>query len=116
MYPPVLPVLPLFPCTALLYSLAPITPYCSVANRRVARVAFYWLANSVRPVPTHPVQLFLFWFGVRARPSGPGSDWHAQFVRSDLVGRIFWCSNRGLLLGRFGIGIQLGIRERGIYY
>ena len=96
MCPPVLPVLPLFPCTALLYSLVPITPCCSVTNRRVARVASYWLANSVRPVLTCPIQLFPFRFGVRARPSGPGSDWRAQLVCRDLVGRIFWCSDRSV--------------------
>ena len=97
------------PCSACtppipLYSLVPITPYCSVANRRVTQVASYWLANSVRPVPTRPVQLFPFRFGVRARPSGPGSDWRAQLVRRDLVSWIFWCSDRGLLLRQFGIG------------
>jgi hypothetical protein len=36
-----------------------------------------------------PAQLFLFRFGVRAWPSGPGSDWHAQLVHRDLIGRIF---------------------------
>jgi hypothetical protein len=46
----------------------------------------------------------------------PGFDWCAQVVRRDLVGRIFRCSDRGLLLGRFGIGAQLGIGERGMYY
>jgi hypothetical protein len=116
MCPPVLPVLPPFPYTASLYSLIPITPCCSVANRRVAWVASYWLANSMRPVPTRPIQLFPFQFGVCARPSGLGSDWCVQLVRRDLVGQIFWCSDRGLLLGRFGIGAQLGIGERGIYY
>ena len=109
MHPSVLPVLPLFPCIASLYSLIPITLYCFVANRRVVRVTFYWLANSVRPVPTRPVQLFPFWFGVRAWPSGPGSDWRAQLVRRDLVGRTFWCSDRGLLLGQFGIGERVYI-------
>ena len=63
-----------------------------------------------------PAQLFPFRFSVRVQPSGPGSDWHAQVVRHDLVGRIFQCSDRGLLLGQFGIGAQLGIGERGIYY
>ena len=63
-----------------------------------------------------PAQLFPFRFGVRTWPSGPGSDWCAQIVRRDLVGRIFRYSDRGLLLGWFGIGAQLGIGERGIYY
>jgi hypothetical protein len=98
MHPSVLPVLPLFSCIALLYSLVPITTYCSVANRQVAWAASYWMANSVWPVPTRPVQLFLFRFGVRARPSRPGSDWHMQLVCRDLVGRIFLCSDRSLLL------------------
>ena len=39
-----------------------------------------------------------------------------QIAHRDLVGRIFWCSDRGLLLGQFGIGAQLWIGERGIYY
>ena len=63
-----------------------------------------------------PAQLFPFRFGVRAWPSGPGFDWCAQVARCDLVGQIFRYSDRGLLLGRFGIGVQLGIGERGIYY
>ena len=47
--------------------------------------------------------------GMCARPSKPGSDWRAHFgaPRSD------WCSDRGLLLGRLGIGTQLGIGEKG---
>jgi hypothetical protein len=45
-----------------------------------------------------------------------GSDWRPQLVRRNLVGRIFWCSDRGLLLGWLGIGAQLGIGERGICY
>ena len=53
-----------------------------------------------------------FRFGVCAWPSRPESDWRTQLVRRDLVGRIFWCSDRGLLLGQFGIGAQLGIGER----
>ena len=89
MHPSILPVLPLFPCTASLYSLIPITPYCSVANRWVIQVASYWLANSVRPVLTCTVQLFPFRFDVRTQPSGPGSDWYAQFVCRDLVGRSY---------------------------
>jgi hypothetical protein len=63
-----------------------------------------------------PTQLFLFRFGVCVRPSGPGFNWCAQIVYRDLVGRIFQCSDRGALLGQFGIGAQLGIGKRGIYY
>ena len=63
-----------------------------------------------------PAQLFPFRFGVRTWPSGPGFDWRAQVVRRDLVGQIFRYSDRGLLLSQFGIGAQLGIGERGIYY
>ena len=37
-------------------------------------------------------------------------------MRRDLVSRIFWCSDRGLLLCRFGIGAQLGVGERGMFY
>ena len=66
--------------------------------------------------PTCPAQLFPFRFGVRARPSRPGSDWYAQLVRCNLVGQMFQCSDRGMLLGQFGIGAQLGIGERGICY
>jgi hypothetical protein len=45
------PILCIYPCSACtppipLYSLVPITPCCSVANRQVARVASYSLANS----------------------------------------------------------------------
>ena len=37
-------------------------------------------------------------------------------MRRDLVGWTFWYSDRGLLLGQFGIGAQLEIGERGICY
>ena len=83
---------------------------------RPVRCGRFGAAGSVRSAPTCSAQLFPFWFGVCGRPSGPGFDWYAQGARCDLVGQIFWCSDRGLLLGRFGIGAQLGIGERGIYY
>ena len=110
------PVFPLFSCIASLYSLAPFIPDCSVANRQVERAASDWLANLVRPAPARAVQLFRFWFSrtsARARPSKPGSDWRAHFgtPRSDWPDS--WCSDRGLLLGRLGIGTQLGIGEKG---
>ena len=71
------PVYPLFPCTASLYSLVPFIPGCSVANRRVARAASDWLANSVRPAP------------VRARGlAGRGLIGARTSVRRDLIGRI----------------------------
>ena len=55
------PILCIYPCPACippipLYSLVPISPYCSVANRRVARVASYWLASSVRAGSVRPVR------------------------------------------------------------
>ena len=114
--PCISPVFPLFSYTASLYSLAPFIPDCSVANRRVARAASNWLANLTRPIPARAVQLFQFWFshtGARARPNKPGSDWRAYFgtPRSDWPDS--WCSDRGLLLGRSGIGTQLGIGEKG---
>ena len=71
------PVFPLFSCTALLYSLALITPDYSVANRQVAQVASDWLANLVQPIPAYPVQLFQFRFSAHARPSRPESNWRA---------------------------------------
>ena len=101
------PIFPLFSCTASLYSLAPFIPDCSVANRRVARAASDWLANSARPAPARAILSFWFWFsrtGARVRPSKPGSDWRAHFsaLRSDWPDS--WCSDRRLLLGRSGIG------------
>jgi hypothetical protein len=36
--------------TVRVVTLVLITPYCSVANRWVTRVTFYWLANLVWPV------------------------------------------------------------------
>jgi hypothetical protein len=89
MHPSVLPVLPLFPCTASLYSLALITPYYSVANRRVAWVASYWLANSVWPVPTCPVKLsrqvipVLVWYSRAVQRAGVWLVHAACAPRSD---------------------------------
>ena len=70
----------------------------------------------MQPAPVRAVQLFRFWFsrtGARARPSKQGSDWHAHFgaPRSDWSDS--WCSDRGLLPGRLGIGTRLGIGEKG---
>jgi hypothetical protein len=115
-YPCMPPAFPLFSYTALLYSLTPFIPDCSVANRRIERAASDWLANSVRAVPAHAVQLFQFGFShtsAHARPGKLGSDWRTQFdvPRSDWS--YSWCSDRGLLLGRLGIGVQLEIGERG---
>ena len=50
------PIFCMYLCSAYtppipLYSLIPITPCCSVAHWQVARVASYWLANSVRSAP-----------------------------------------------------------------
>ena len=73
-----------------------------------------WLIRCGPLCPSHPVIPVLVWCS--RSPSGLGFDWCAQVVRRDLVGRIFRCSDRGLLLGRFGIGAQLGIGERGMYY
>jgi hypothetical protein len=73
----------------LLYSLVPITPNCPTANRWVVQAASDWLANSVWPALTCPVQLFPFWFGVHVRPSRLGSDWRMQFVCRDLVGQSY---------------------------
>ena len=90
---------PLFSCTALLYSLALITPDYSVANRQVVQVASDWLANLVQPILACPVQLFQFWFGAHVRPSRQGFDWRAQFGVPQSDWSDFWCSDRGLLLG-----------------
>ena len=110
------PVYPLFPCTASLYSLVPFIPGCSVANRRVARAASDWLANSVRPVPARAVLSFRFWIsrtGARARPSRPGFNWCAHFgaPRSDWPDSL--CSDRGLLSGWLGVAAQLRTGEKG---
>ena len=73
-YPPIFCMHPCSACTPPipLYSLVPITPCYSVTNWRVARVASYWLANSVQSVP--PVLLSYSRFGlVFARgPAGRG--------------------------------------------
>ena len=116
MRPYIPPALPLFPYTASLYSLALFIPDCSIMNGRVARAISDWLANSVRPVLGRAIQLFRFGFSrpsTRTWPSTLGSDWCIQFSIPQSDWLDFWCFDRGLLLGRLGIGAQLGIRERG---
>ena len=95
------------PCSACtppipLYSLAvqprPDYPqlFCREPAGCVGRLLLAGQFGAVRSA--RPAQLFPFRFGVRARPSRPGSDWHMQLVCRDLVGRIFLCSDRSLLL------------------
>ena len=110
------PVFPLFPCTASLYSLVPFIPGRSVANRRVARTASDWLANSVRPAPARAVLSFRFWIsctGAHARPSRPGFDWRAHFGAPQPDWSDSLCSDRGLLPGRLGVAAQLKVGEKG---
>ena len=63
-------------CTSsiLLYNLIPITPDYPAVNKGVTQAASDWLANSVWPTLTCPIQLFPFWFGICAWLRGPESD------------------------------------------
>ena len=73
-YPPIFCMHPCSACTPPipLYSLVLITPYCSAANRRVVRVASYWLANSVRSVPPVPPSYSCFGLVFARGPAGRG--------------------------------------------
>jgi hypothetical protein len=121
-YPPIFCMHPCSACTPPipLYSLAvqprPNYPllFCREQAGSAGSLLLAGQFGAARFDPSRSVIPISVWRSRTA--SGPGFDWHVQLVCCDLVGRIFWCSDRGLLLGRFGIGAQLGIGERGICY